>query len=251
MAHPARARLGDRDVGEATHLALLGRAHDAADPEQQQTGASEDQRHRDDHDVEEVEHPRAGTLRAQPDGSEPARGRLGEHEAAVATAGRAAGHVLGAVRARTRGGVQRTMRSGAGTDTSSSASSAERSRARWTRGSSAAGLRRRRRGKVSDRDIGCGLAVAAGPTCACNRGCTPGLRASTDHPSTRLRNREWDMRPDPFPTVAATATLAAMSPREVVQSRSMKARRSIDGVLIGFIVAVATAIGLGGAGVLH
>jgi hypothetical protein len=31
----------------------------------------------------------------------------------------------------------------------------------------------------------------------------------------------------------------------------MKARRSIDGVLIGFIVAVAAAIGLGGSGILH
>jgi hypothetical protein len=42
-----------------------------------------------------------------------------------------------------------------------------------------------------------------------------------------------------------------MSPREVVQSHSMKARRSFDGALIGFIVAVAMAIGLGGSGVLH
>ena len=42
-----------------------------------------------------------------------------------------------------------------------------------------------------------------------------------------------------------------MSPREVVQSRSMKARRSIDGVLVGFILAVATALALGGSGVIH
>jgi hypothetical protein len=42
-----------------------------------------------------------------------------------------------------------------------------------------------------------------------------------------------------------------MSPREVVQSRSNRARRSIDGVLIGFILAVATALALGGSGILH
>jgi hypothetical protein len=42
-----------------------------------------------------------------------------------------------------------------------------------------------------------------------------------------------------------------MSPRETVQSQSMKARRSIDGALIGFIVAVMMAIAIGGSGVLH
>ena len=42
-----------------------------------------------------------------------------------------------------------------------------------------------------------------------------------------------------------------MSPREVVQSRSEKGRRSIDGALIGFILAVVTALALGGSGVIH
>jgi len=59
------------------------------------------------------------------------------------------------------------------------------------------------------------------------------------------------MRPDPFTSLRETAKIVPMSPREVVQSRSMKARRSIDGVLIGFILAVATALALGGSGILH
>lgn len=42
-----------------------------------------------------------------------------------------------------------------------------------------------------------------------------------------------------------------MSPREVVQSQSVKGRRSVDGALIGFIFAVVTALALGGSGVIH
>lgn len=42
-----------------------------------------------------------------------------------------------------------------------------------------------------------------------------------------------------------------MSPRELVQSRSMKARRTFDGALVGFIVAAVTAIALGSSGILH
>jgi hypothetical protein len=42
-----------------------------------------------------------------------------------------------------------------------------------------------------------------------------------------------------------------MSPREVVQSRSMKGRRSIDGALVGFIFAVIAALALGGSGIIH
>ena len=54
-----------------------------------------------------------------------------------------------------------------------------------------------------------------------------------------------------LPIPVSDRETAPMSPREVVQSRSMKARRSIDGALIGFIVAVATAIAVGGSGILH
>jgi hypothetical protein len=42
-----------------------------------------------------------------------------------------------------------------------------------------------------------------------------------------------------------------MSPREVVQSQSQRGRRSIDGALVGFILAVVTALALGGSGVIH
>jgi hypothetical protein len=42
-----------------------------------------------------------------------------------------------------------------------------------------------------------------------------------------------------------------MSPREVVQSQSRRGRRSIDGALVGFILAVVTALALGGSGVIH
>ena len=42
-----------------------------------------------------------------------------------------------------------------------------------------------------------------------------------------------------------------MSPREVVQSQSVKGRRSVDGALIGFILAVVGALALGGSGVIH
>lgn len=42
-----------------------------------------------------------------------------------------------------------------------------------------------------------------------------------------------------------------MSPREVVQSRSMKGRRLIDGALVGFILAVVSALALGGSGIIH
>lgn len=42
-----------------------------------------------------------------------------------------------------------------------------------------------------------------------------------------------------------------MSPREVTQSRSRKGRRSVDGVLMGFIVTVITALALGGSGMIH
>jgi hypothetical protein len=42
-----------------------------------------------------------------------------------------------------------------------------------------------------------------------------------------------------------------MSPREVVQSQSVKGRRTIDATLVGFIVAVAAALALGGTGVIH
>jgi hypothetical protein len=42
-----------------------------------------------------------------------------------------------------------------------------------------------------------------------------------------------------------------MSPREVVQSRSEKGRRTIDGALVGFILAVITALALGGSGIIH
>lgn len=42
-----------------------------------------------------------------------------------------------------------------------------------------------------------------------------------------------------------------MSPREVVQSQSVKGRRLVDGALIGFILAVVTALALGSSGVIH
>jgi hypothetical protein len=42
-----------------------------------------------------------------------------------------------------------------------------------------------------------------------------------------------------------------MSPREVVQSQSIKGRRTVDGALVGFILAVVTALALGGSGVIH
>jgi hypothetical protein len=59
------------------------------------------------------------------------------------------------------------------------------------------------------------------------------------------------MRPDPFTSRAPPAKIVGMSPREVVQSRSTRARRSLDGALIGFILAVVTALALGGSGILH
>lgn len=59
------------------------------------------------------------------------------------------------------------------------------------------------------------------------------------------------MRPVPFQWARRPGKIAPMSPREVVQSRSDKGRRSIDGALIGFILAVATALALGGSGVIH
>lgn len=59
------------------------------------------------------------------------------------------------------------------------------------------------------------------------------------------------MRPEPFPSAASPGTLVGMSSREVAQSHSTKARRSLDGALIGFIVAVMVAVGLGGSGILH
>lgn len=42
-----------------------------------------------------------------------------------------------------------------------------------------------------------------------------------------------------------------MTPREVVQSQSAKGRRLVDGTLVGFILAVATALALGGTGVFN
>ena len=42
-----------------------------------------------------------------------------------------------------------------------------------------------------------------------------------------------------------------MSPREVVQSQSVKGRRTIDVTLVGFIAAVAAALALGGTGVFN
>lgn len=59
------------------------------------------------------------------------------------------------------------------------------------------------------------------------------------------------MRPVPWQEVTRTDKIAPMSPREVVQSESMKGRRSFDGALIGFILAVATALALGGSGVFN
>jgi len=59
------------------------------------------------------------------------------------------------------------------------------------------------------------------------------------------------MRPEAYTSAPNLFRMLRMSPREVVQARSTRARRSVDGVLVGFILAVATALALGGSGILH
>ena len=59
------------------------------------------------------------------------------------------------------------------------------------------------------------------------------------------------MCPEAFQRRARTGTMAPMSPREVVQSQSVKGRRTLDVTLVGFIAAVVAALALGGTGVFN
>lgn len=93
--------------------------------------------------------------------------------------------------------------------------------------------------------------VAGSFPARCNRPCSMGASRSINHASIPSFVSQWYMRLDPFPSPPPTVRMAPMSPREVVQSQSVKGRRTVDGALIGFILAVVTALALGGSGVIH
>ena len=59
------------------------------------------------------------------------------------------------------------------------------------------------------------------------------------------------MCPEAFHRAPRAGRMAFMSPREALQSQSVKGRRTFDVTLVGFIAAVAAALALGGTGVFN